>query len=219
MLRMMDVAAMPTSLCEGSSQGPPACSLRLSALLSAPLLQQRLPSPTARPVPAIAALTIPRTLLPIFPLGLWLSCLFPSQPQVPEASVPSALCPTQSSGTSGLYLQSHANGLLFVQQPPQIPVPISEFQCIQGTQLPHPSCSFSLELWVLQSIYQAPYQATFLGSRGCAISISKSHLGPRPGCRGKGAGWTDKWVATGMNKWVGGWTSGWAMRWLDGGDI
>lgn len=146
MPRMMDVAAMPTSLWEGSSQGPPACSLRLSTLLSAPLPQQSLPSPTARPVLAIAALTIPRTPLPIFPLGSGSAAFSPSQPRVPEESVPSTTCPTQTSGTSGLYLQSHANRLLSAQQPPQTPVPISEFQCFLGTQLPHPSCSFSLQL-------------------------------------------------------------------------
>lgn len=122
MLRMMDVAAMPTSLWEGSRQGPPACSLPLSPLRSAPLLQQSRPSPTACPVIVIAALTIPRTLLPIFPLGLWLSCLFPfSASGTRRISALYNVPHSEVTGTSGLYLQSHANQLLSAQQPPQTP--------------------------------------------------------------------------------------------------
>lgn len=121
MLRMMDVVAMPTSLWEGSSQGPTACSLQLSTLRSAPLLQQS-SLPHCLPCSSHRCTHHPPHPAAIFPPGLWLSCLFPfSASGTRRISALYNVPHSEVTGTSGLYLQSHANQLLSAQQPPQTP--------------------------------------------------------------------------------------------------
>lgn len=147
-LRVTDVLAVPASgwWGRGFHQGPP--SLGLSAL---PHLYGTAFPPQPTLALAIAGVcSPPNALLPIFPLGSG-SAAFPF---LRRTSALSTTCPTQRSQAhlgSCAKLCKSANSCPEASLSPRCPSDhlhpiISEPQCLLGTQLPHPSCSFSLEL-------------------------------------------------------------------------